>query len=84
MICEAANASFIWEQIEEKKVLMDRVRYLSLSFGAQVSLDEHKEILEAIQSSNSALAVDKIRQHLSHIKVDMSLLSQEHSGYFID
>lgn len=81
-ICIAANAEFVWTLIKEKKAHMDRVRYLTLEFNAQDSLNEHKVILDAIQSKNSGLAVEAMRKHLSRIKVDLPRIRQENEQYF--
>lgn len=81
-ICIAANAEFVWTLIKEKKAHMDRVRYLTLEFNAQNSLNEHKIILDAIRSKNSVLAVDAVRKHLSRIKIDLPRIRQEHEQYF--
>lgn len=61
---------------------MDRVRYLSLEFNTDIALEEHKIILDAIQSKNSVLAVDAVRKHLSRIKIDLPRIRQEHEEYF--
>lgn len=82
MICDATGAGFVWTLIKEKKTHMDRVRYLSLSFGAELALSEHKEIFNAIKARDSDKAVAAIRKHLSRIKVDLPRIRQEHEHYF--
>lgn len=81
-ICIAADAGFVWTLIKEKKAHMDRVRYLTLEFNAKTALNEHKLILDAIQSKNGVLAVETMRKHLSRIKVDLPRIRQEHEQYF--
>lgn len=81
-ICIAANAEFVWTLIKEKKAHMDRVRYLTLEFNAQNSLDEHKVILEAIRSKNNGPAVEAMRKHLARIKIDLPRIRHEHEQYF--
>ena len=45
-ICALAGHEFAWALIRENKAHMDRVRFLSLSFGAQAALDDHVAILD--------------------------------------
>ncbi|MBL1435711.1 MAG: GntR family transcriptional regulator [Rhodobacteraceae bacterium] len=82
-ICEVANAGYVWTYIKEKKAHMDRVRYLTLDAGAKIALDEHKHILDAIESGDSQKAVDQMRSHLSRIKIDLPIIRKKHEQYFL-
>jgi len=83
-LCEAANVNYIWTLIEQQTVQMARVRFLSLSFGAQISLNEHRQVFDAISSGNNTLAIESMREHLSHLHIDMPRLRAAHPAYFTD
>ena len=82
MICEATGVGFVWTLIKEKKTHMDRVRYLSLSFGVELALSEHNEVFKALKARDGDKAVKAIRKHLSRIKIDLPRIRQEHDQYF--
>ncbi len=83
-ISEAAGVGFVWAIIKENKAHMDRVRYLTLSFGTEIALNEHKEIYEAIAAKDQAKAVEGMRKHLSRIKYDLPRIRDEHREYFAE
>jgi GntR family transcriptional regulator, rspAB operon transcriptional repressor len=66
-ICAASGHEFVWALIRENKAHMDRVRYLSLSFGAQSALDDHKRILASLEARDPERAAEEMRDHLSRI-----------------
>ncbi len=82
MICDSTGLSFAWTVIKEHKAHMDRVRYLSLSFGAQSALDDHKAILAALQAHDPAKAVETMRDHLSRIGGIITTIRTDHDLYF--
>ena len=61
---------------------MDRVRFLSLSFGAQAALDDHVAILAAIRAGDAAAAVAAMRVHLGRIEDIMARIRVTHAGHF--
>ncbi|MNU01019.1 FCD domain protein [compost metagenome] len=61
---------------------MDRVRYLSLSFGAQSALDDHKEIMTALRSHDGDAAAAAMRIHLSRIKSIIGRIRESYGQYF--
>ena len=66
-ICAASGNGFAWALIRENKAHMDRVRYLSLSFGAQSAFDDHLRILAALKAHDPDRAAKEMRVHLSRI-----------------
>ncbi len=66
-ICVASGNGFAWTLIRENKAHMDRVRYLSLSFGAQTAFDEHARVLAALKVHDPEAAAEEMRKHLSRI-----------------
>ena len=84
LICEFTGLSFAWTVIKEHKAHMDRVRYLSLSFGAQSALDDHKEILAALQAHDPKRAAEAMRAHLSRIAGIIATIRKDHDQYFAE
>ena len=82
MICEATDLPFAWTVIREHKAHMDRVRYLSLAFGAQSALDDHKAILAAIEAHDAQTAADAMREHLSRIHSIIATIRKDRDQYF--
>lgn len=66
-IFSATSKSFAWQLVKDNKAHMDRVRYLSLEFGANDALEDHISILDAIKSKNSNLAGETMGVHLGRI-----------------
>ena len=81
-ICLLGGHDYAWALIREKKAHMDRVRFLSLSFGAQTALDDHLAILEAIRGRDVAAAVEAMRVHLGRIEDIMARIRVTHAGHF--
>ena len=68
-ICALAGHEFAWALIREKKAHMDRVRFLSLSFGAQARRSTTTgQILGAVRAGDAAAAVAAMRTHLARIE----------------
>jgi len=84
MICELSDHEFAWMLIRESKAHMDRVRYLSLSFGAQSALDDHKVIMTALRQHDGQGAADAMRVHLSRIKSIIGRIRDSHGAYFAE
>jgi GntR family transcriptional regulator, rspAB operon transcriptional repressor len=82
LICEFTDLSFAWTVIKEHKAHMDRVRYLSLSFGARSALDDHKVILAALQAHDPEMAVKAMRVHLSRIGSIIATIRRDGEEYF--
>lgn len=84
MICDMSGKDFAWPLIRDSKAHMDRVRYLSLSFGAQSALDDHKVIMTALRQHRGDLAADAMREHLSRIKSIIGRIRESHGAYFAE
>lgn len=83
-ICDMSGHDFAWALIRESKAHMDRVRYLSLSFGAQSALDDHKAIMAALRSRDGDQAAASMRIHLSRIKTIISRIRESHGQHFAE
>jgi DNA-binding GntR family transcriptional regulator len=67
-VCMLAGLEFAWALIREHKAHMDRVRFLSLGFGADLALEEHRAIVAAVRAGDVPAAVAAVRLHLSRIE----------------
>jgi GntR family transcriptional regulator, rspAB operon transcriptional repressor len=84
LICELAGNGFAWTLIRDNKAHMDRVRYLSLSFGAELALADHEAILAALKRGDAEAAIATLRGHLGRIGTILRRLRAENSGYFAE
>lgn len=62
----SANA-FAWTIVRENKAHMDRVRYISLEFGAEAAYEDHAAIIEEIAAQDLDAAAARMRCHLDRI-----------------
>ncbi len=81
-ICEIAGHGHVWALIRDHKAHMDRVRYLSLENGAQLALDDHVGILEALRAGDEETAIVRMRGHLGRIAGIIAEIRAAHSDYF--
>lgn len=83
-ICERAGLGFAWTLVRENKAHMDRARFLSLSFGLETALMEHRAILAALGARDEAAAVGAMRVHLARILLDLPRIRADNGRYFGD
>jgi DNA-binding GntR family transcriptional regulator len=81
-ICILSGNEFAWALIRDSKAHMDRVRYLSLSFGAQSAIDQHKDIMVALKARDGDAAAAHMRVHLSGILAIIGRIRESHGQYF--
>jgi len=81
-ICVLCGHDYAWTLIREQKAHMDRVRFMSLSFGAQSALDDHVVILEALRAGDVPGSVVAMRTHLSRIEDHLPRIRAEHGEHF--
>lgn len=81
-ICALAGHDYAWALIREQKAHMDRVRFMSLGFGAQAALDDHRVILDAVRAGDVPAAVAAMRTHLSRIEEHLPRIRAEHGELF--
>lgn len=84
LICELSGVGFAWALIRESKAHMDRVRYLSLAFGARSAFEDHQRILEALRRRDPDLASAAMRKHLSKIEQILAQIRAENGRYFAE
>jgi DNA-binding GntR family transcriptional regulator len=83
-ICALAGLEFAWALIREHKAHMDRVRFLSLAFGAEAALEDHRAIVAALKAGDTAAAVAAMRTHLARIEEITARIRTTHAGHFAD
>ncbi len=76
-ICAYAGLEFVWTLVKDNKGHMDRARWLSLSYNARNSMEEHKVILAGLRARDEDSAVAAITLHLSRISDTLSRLRAE-------
>ncbi|MCE6077233.1 FCD domain-containing protein [Agrobacterium vitis] len=81
-ICKMSGHEFAWALIRDSKAHMDRIRYLSLAFGAQSAIDDHIEIMAALKARDGDRAAANMRVHLSRILSIISRIRESHGQYF--
>jgi DNA-binding GntR family transcriptional regulator len=67
LICDIAGHPKAWGIIHDQKVHLDRLRYLSLTIGAQSALDDHFAILDCFRNRDADRAEKELRKHLARI-----------------
>lgn len=73
-----------WKVIEEVRAQLDRVRYLSVPDSTPIArlIDQHADILAAIESRDVALAEQAMRRHLREIFISLPDLVQRFPDIF--
>jgi len=81
-ICALSGHEFAWALIREKKAHMDRVRFLSLSFGAPQALEDHLAILAPMRAGDAEAAAAAMRTHLGRIEDILARIRVTHGDHF--
>ena len=83
-IFDGCKKARIWELIQQLGSHYNRVRLLNLARGHDLGqlLEQHKNIVLAIQSRDAALGSRTINQHLNKVRVDIVDLLQDYGSYF--
>lgn len=82
VICAAAGQPFVWSLIRENKAHMDRVRWMSLSFGARLAYDDHVRLFRRLVEGDPEAAATEMRIHLSRIVDTVALFRREQPDFF--
>ena len=78
-----AGAEYAWQLIDDHKMQLDRVRYLTLgASSSQRAISEHKSIAEAVTRGDPAAAEAAMRAHLSRAEVLLTQTIAERPDYF--
>lgn len=81
-IAERAGCGFAWGMIREQKMMMDRVRFLSLAEGSAAAWSEHVQILAALCARDPDAAATRLSAHLSRIETIVKKIREESAEYF--
>jgi len=82
-LADAAGRLYGWKVIEDVKLQMDRVRYLSLrSFPQAKLVRQHTAIVDAIEKASPDEAERKMREHLQLIMDDLPSIETQHPDFF--
>jgi len=83
LLFKACNKERIYSLIESMMLHFNRMRLLNLAeMDMKRSVDDHKEILEAIKCKNKERAVASMETHLSRVILDQTYLIKRHPEYF--
>lgn len=83
LLFETAKMPHIHSLMENITIHFDRVRYLSYHAVKEVkTVNAHRDILDAVISGNSELAVEKMRNHLGNFRIEKEELMLRYPQYF--
>lgn len=83
-LAEGAGKGNAWRVVVEMKAQMDRVRFLStMHFPVARLIEQHRAVVDAIASGDTAGAEQNIRAHLQGILSDLPVIEQERPEYFL-
>ncbi|MDV3252911.1 GntR family transcriptional regulator [Devosia sp. BK] len=78
-LARLAGVEYAWQLIDDHKMQLDRVRYLTLGVSStQRAIAEHKDIAQAVAKADPAAAEKAMRAHLARAEL---LLNQTISDY---
>jgi DNA-binding GntR family transcriptional regulator len=78
-LARLAGVVYAWQLIDDHKMQLDRVRYLTLGVSStQRAIAEHKQIVEAVAKADPAAAETAMRAHLARAEL---LLNQTISDF---
>lgn len=78
-----AGVEYAWQLIDDHKMQLDRVRYLTLgASSSRVAIDEHMLITKAVAAGDVAGAEAAMRAHLARAEVLLAQTIADHPDYF--
>lgn len=82
-LARLAGVEYAWQLIDDHKIQLDRVRYLTLGVSSsQRAIAEHKIIAEAVGGGDAVAAEAAMRAHLARAEVLLSQTIAEYPDYF--
>lgn len=80
----AADKAHVWSIVNNVKAQMDRLRQLSFVMGsaAELAVDQHHAIVEAISKGDASGADEAMRAHLRQILSDLPAMAELRPNYF--
>ncbi len=85
MIAEVAGYPGIWQIIQQLKIQVDRYRWLTVSLETimEQALQDHTAIFHAMESKDTAAAVEQMDIHMDRLKLRMASDWDQYPNYFI-
>ncbi|WP_171015919.1 GntR family transcriptional regulator [Devosia sp. FKR38] len=82
-LARLAGVEYAWQLIDDHKMQLDRVRYLTLgASSSRVAIGEHKVLASAVAAGDVAAAEAAMRAHLARAEVLLSQTIADHPDYF--
>jgi Transcriptional regulators len=82
-LARLAGVEYAWQLIDDHKMQLDRVRYLTLGVSSsQRAIAEHKQIAEAVGMGDVTGAEAAMRAHLGRAEVLLSQTIEDYPDYF--
>lgn len=82
-LARLAQVEYAWQLIDDHKMQLDRVRYLTLGVSSsQRAIGEHKAIVAAVAAGDMAGAEAAMRAHLARAEVLLNQTIAAHPDYF--
>ena len=82
-LARLAGVEYAWQLIDDHKMQLDRVRYLTLgTSSSQLAIAEHKVIAAAVGKGDVAGAEAAMRAHLARAEVLLAQTIADHPDYF--
>lgn len=82
-LARLAGVEYAWQLIDDHKMQLDRVRYLTLGVSSsQRAIAEHKEIAAAVGRADPASAEAAMRAHLARAEVLLNQTISDFPNYF--
>ena len=82
-LARLAGVEYAWQLIDDHKMQLDRVRYLTLGVSSsQVAIGEHRMIAAAVAAGEIARAEAAMRAHLARAETLLSQTITDYPEYF--
>lgn len=82
-LARLAGVEYAWQLIDDHKMQLDRVRYLTLGVSStQRAIAEHKQIVEAVAEADAAAAETAMRAHLARAELLLNQTITDFPDYF--
>lgn len=82
-LARLAGVEYAWQLIDDHKMQLDRVRYLTLGVSSsQRAIAEHKQIAQAVAKGDVVGAEAAMRGHLARAEVLLSQTIEDFPDYF--
>jgi DNA-binding GntR family transcriptional regulator len=85
-IAEVAGYPGIWRLVNQVKVQVDRIRYLTLPENGRMlrATKEHTAVLTAMEKHDGDRAVAAMRSHLEGLNISLPDIRRRNPDYFVD